>query len=221
MEAQDVQGVPILDPIYTDFIDSVEKVVNEVVENKAFDQGFQFINDMLVQGKALDDSIGMMLNGMNNAWEPAEHDGESFEEATLRRTGLKKVTIQRHIKVQRALPVIPEAFREEIQEKGFKEKIRIAQLVEGGYEVTEEDWRDLAEAPDAKEVDRISRKIRGTEPRSNWLAISIDDNGVLRVHTVRGVSEVGRLNTWSDDDDVKKAISRLLGCTGVTPTTEY
>lgn len=221
IETTDVISVPILDPKYTAFIEGVEKIVQDVKDNKAFEQGFQFINDLLVQGKALDDSIGMMLNAMNDVWEPEKYDGKSFEDATLHETGLRKVTIQRHIKVQRALPVVPVEYREEIQEKGFKEKIRIAQLVEGGYEVTEEDWRDLAEAPDAKEVDRISRKIRGAEPRSNWLAISINDNGVLRVHTVRGTRECGRLNSWDDDPDVQKAISRLLGCTGVQPTTEY
>lgn len=218
---KEVVSVPILDPIYTDFIGGVEKVVQDVKENKAFEQGFQFINDILVQGKALDDSIGMMLNGMNDVWNPEEHGGVLFEQAAFDKTGLKRVTIQRHIKIQRALPTIPEEYRDEILDKGFKEKIRIAALVDGGYDVSEEDWRDLAEAPDEKEVDRISRRVRGAEPRSNWLAISIDDNGVLRVHTVRGVRECGRLNTWDDDLDVQKAISRLTSCTGVTPSQEY
>lgn len=217
----DIVSVPRTDIVQVEFLMNAEQVVKDVVANKDFETGFQFINDLHAQGRAFDDAIGMMLNGMNDIWKPEEHEGERFEQATLRSTGLKPVTVQRHLKVQRALPVIPEDYREEIQNKGFKAKIRVAQLVEGGYEMTDENWRNIAEAPDDKEVDRIARKIRGDEPRSNWLAISIDNNGVLRVHTVRGVQECGRLDTWNDDPDVQKAISRLTSCTGVQPATEY
>jgi hypothetical protein len=217
----DIVSIPRTDIVQVEFLTQAEAVVRDVVENKNFEAGFQFINDLHAQGRAFDDAIGMMLNGMNDAWNPAEHDGERFEQATLRRTGLKPVTVQRHLKIQKALPVIPEEYREEIQDMGFKAKIRVAQLVEGGYEMTDKDWHNIARAPDEKEVDRIAREIKGVEPRSNWLSISIDANGVLRVHTVRGVQEIGRLDTWNDDSDVKKAISRLLGCTGVQPASEY
>lgn len=217
----EIVSIPRTDVIQSDFLTTTEAVVRRVVERKDFESGFQFINDLHAQGRAFDDAIGMMLNGMYEIWNPDEHDGEKFGQAALRKTGLKPVTIYRHIKIQKALPLVPEDYREEIQEKGVKEKIQIAELVAGGYEVTEENWRDLAEAPDEKEVGRISRKIRGVEPRSNWLAISIDDRGVLRVHTVRGVRECGRLFVDDDDQDVQKAISRLIGCSGVAPASEY
>lgn len=217
----EVVSIPRIDPIQADFLSQTETLVKQVVDSKNFDGGFQFINDLHAQGRAFDDAIGMMLNGMSEIWLPEEHEGERFEQAARRKTTLALVTVQRHLKIQKALPFIPEDYREEIQDKGFKAKIRVAQLVEGGYEVTEENWRDLAEAPDEREVDRISREIRGVEPRSNWLSISIDSNGRLFVHTVRGHRECGRLYVEDDDPDVKKAISRLTGCSGVQPSTEY
>jgi hypothetical protein len=217
----DIVTVPILDPIYSDFVGGVEKIAQDIAEKKDFERGFQIISGMLEYVKAVDDGVGLVINAMSSKWEPDEHEGESFEQAIERRTGIKPITVQRHLKIQKALPSVPDAYRDEIQDKGFKAKIRVAQLVEGGYEVTDEDWRDIAEAPDEKEVDRISRKIRGVEPRSNWLALSIDKQGILNVHTVRGVRQVGRLDVHDDDPDVKKAISRLLGCTGVQPATEY
>lgn len=217
----DIVTIPVLDPIYTDFVGGVEKIAQEIVERKDFEAGFLAIEKMLVYVKAADDSIGLVLNGMSEIWNPNEHDGESFESAIERRTGIKPITVQRHLKIQKALPYVPEPYREEIQDKGFKAKIRVAQLVEGGYEMTDENWRDIAEAPDEKEVDRISRSIRGVEPRTNWLAISIDENGVLVAHSTRGHFEVGRLNVWDDNPDVVKAISRLTSCTGVQPAKEY
>jgi hypothetical protein len=207
--------------VQSGFLTQMETIVQDVVSNRNFDAGFQAINDLHEKGREFDDAIGMILNGMNDIWNPAEHDGERFEQAALRMTGLKPVTVQRHLKIQKALPSIPEPYRDEIREMGVKSKIRVAQLVEGGYEVTDNDWLRLATAVDEKEVDRISRDIRGVEPRTNWLSISIDNNGILRVHTVRAVQEIGRLETWNDNEDVQKAISRLLGCTGVQPSTEY
>lgn len=217
----DIVSVPRTDIVQSGFLSRTEIVLKEVVDSKDFEGGFQFVKDLYTMGQTFDDAIGIVLSGMAEIWLPEEHDGEQFEQAAKRITGLEIVTVQRHIKIQKALPVIPEDYREEIQNKGFKAKIRVAQLVEGGYEMTDENWRDIAEAPDEKEVDRISRSIRKVEPRSNWLAISIDSNGVLNVHTVRGVREVGRLNTWDDNPDVQKAISRLTSCTGVQPAKEY
>lgn len=215
-----VVTVPRTDIVQSEFLTSAEVIVRDVVESKNFDAGFQFINDLYAQGKAFDDAIGMMLNGMNDIWEPDEHEGERFEQATLRNTGLKPVTVQRHLKVQKALPLVPDEYREEIQGKGFKTKIQIANLVDGGYEITNEDWRDFAEAPDEKEIGRIARKVKGVEPRSNWLSITIDENGVLTAHSVRGHFEIGRLNVWDETDEVQRSISRLTNC-GVEPESEY
>lgn len=216
----DIVSVPRTDVVQAEFLVSTEAVVHDVIATKNFDAGFQFINDLHAQGRAFDDAIGMMLNGMNEIWNPSEHEGERFEQATLRYTGLKPVTVQRHLKVQKALPIIPEDYREEIQGKGFKTKIQIANLVEGGYEITNENWRDFAEAVDEKEVGRIARKVKDVPPRSNWLSITIDDNGVLVAHSVRGHFEVGRLNVWDDTDEVHRSISRLTNC-GVEPKEEY
>lgn len=216
----EIVTVPRTDIVQTEFLGATADLVRGVVENKNFEFGFQFINDLHAQGKAFDDAIGMMLNGMNEIWNPDEHEGERFESAVDRNTGLKPVTVQRHLKVQKALPYVPEDYREEIQGKGFKTKIQIANLVEGGYEMTDEDWRDLAEAPDEKEVGRIRRKIQGVEPRSNWYEITIDSNGVLVCHSVRGHFEVGRLNVYDDNPDVQKGISRLTSCTNVIPARE-
>lgn len=217
----DIVSVPRTDIVQVEFLSNTAAIVKEVVENRDFDSGFRFIKDLRAQGMAFDDAIGMMLNGMNEIWIPSEHEGEQFKSAAQRETGLSPITVYRHLKIQQALPHVPEEFQEEIQNKGQKEKIRIAELVVGGYEITNENWRDLAEAPDVKEVGRIARKVKNEEPRSNWLAISLDDRGVLRVHTVRGVRECGRLNTSDDDGDVQKAIARITGCAGIQPSSEY
>ena len=217
----DIVSVPRTDILHTQFLTQAEAVVLEVKKNKDFDMGFAFVRTMKEMKRTLDDGTGLALNGMAEVWEPAEHDGETFEQAVIRETGLDKYTVQRHLKVQRTLPLIPDEYREEVAGMSLNAKTRVAELIEGGYEMEEEDWLKIVESPSLKDVERVTREIKGVEPRSNWLAISIDDNGVLMVHTVRGHFECGRLNVWDDNPDVQKAISRLTSCTGVRPSTEY
>lgn len=217
----DIVFVPRTDIVHSEFLTQAEAVVQEVRETKNFAMGFQFISMMKEMKKTLDDGTGLALNGMNDVWKTEEHDDETFEQAIIRVTGLDKWTVQRHLKVQRNLPLVPEEYRKEVMEMGLNAKSRVAELIEGGYEMEDNDWLNIIQAPSSKDVDRVSREIRGVEPRSNWLAISIDDNGVLVVHTTRGHFECGRLNTWDDNPDVQKAISRLTSCTGVQPAKEY
>ena len=217
----DIVSVPRTDILHTQFLTQAEAVVLEVKTNKDFQKGFAFVRMMKAMEKTLDDGTGLALNGMAEIWEPAEHDGETFEQAVVRETELDKYTIQRHLKVQRTAHLIPDDYREEVLGMGLNAKARVAELIEGGYEMEKNDWLKIVQAPSLKDVERVAREIKGVEPRSNWLAISIDNNGVLMVHTVRGHFECGRLNVWDDNPDVQKAISRLTSCTGVRPSTEY
>lgn len=220
----DIVSIPRLDPAQVEFLTQTEAVVKQVVENRDFEYGFSEINRLHEYGKTFARAIGAILEGMEGVWKPSEHEGETFYNAALRRTGLSPITVRRHVKIQKALAsgVIPPEYQEQIEANhGEKELVQIANLIEGGYELKDEDWRDLAEAAGEKEVGRIRRKIQNVEPRSNWLAISIDDNGRLFVHTVRGHREMGRLFVDDNDEDVKKAINRITGCAGIQPASEY
>lgn len=220
----EVVSIPRLDPVQVNFITQVEFFVQKVVDEKDFEAGFDEINRLHEQGKTFARAIGVILEGMEEKWSPSEHEGESFYAVALRKTGLSPITVKRHVKIQKALAsnVIPPEYLEQMEANhGEKELIQIANLIEGGYEMDDEDWRDLAEAAGEKEVGRIRRKIQNVEPRSNWLAISIDDRGVLKVHTTLGVRECGRLFVDDDDPAVEKAIARITGCAGIQPSSEY
>lgn len=213
--------VPRTDIVHTEFLTETESVAREIKETKNFDKGFHFVRLMKRMRQTLDDGTGVVLNVMADIWEPDEHDGESFEQATVRETGLELVTIQRHLKIQRTQTLIPEEFQDDVADMPFRSKIQIAGLVEGGYEMDEDDWKEIVRQPSDKDVAKVARRIKGVEPRSNWFEITIDSNGVLMCHSVRGHFEVGRLNVYDDNPDVQKGIARLTSCTNVIPAQEY
>jgi hypothetical protein len=217
----DIVSIPRTDIVHTEFLTQTESVVRAVKESKDFGTGFQFLRLMKEMKKTLDDGTGLVLNGMAEIWEPANHDGETFESAVVREVGLELVTIQRHLKIQRVLPLIPEEYREDVSLMPFRSKIQIAGLVEGGYDMDKSDWNAIVRQPSDKDVAKIARQIKGVEPRSNWYELTIDSNGVVMCHSIRGHFEVGRLNVYDDNPDVQKGISRLTSCTNVQPAREY
>lgn len=211
--------------IVASLLGETEKVLNEVVETKDFDKGFAYINALLETVGDVDKSIGIMLEGMEDIWKPEEHEGETFLEASARKTPLHPVTIRRHTKIQglRSSGAIPEHLRPQFEDAGQKVLESIANVIEAGYEIEEDEWLALSEAVDNdKWVRRITQKIKKAEPRSNYLAITIDEKtGELWEHTKRGSRQCGILYVKDEDEDVKKAIKRLTSCSGVLTNVEY
>lgn len=220
----EVVSAPRLDPTHVDFLSRTEQIVFDVVLSLNFDKGFDFINDLTEHSKTFETAKGMMLEGMEKVWVSSENEGETFYAAALRRTGLSPITVERHIKIQRLLSsdAIPDQYREVIESNhGQKELIKIANVVEGGFDIDVDDWKSLSNVRGEKAMGEAIRKITKREPRSNWLAITIDTRGVLFEHTIRGVRECGRLNVHDNDKDVQNAIKRVRGCAGIVPASEY
>lgn len=217
----DIVSVPRTDIVQVEFLMNAEQVVKDVVANKDFETGFQFINDLHAQGSAFDDAIGMMLNGMGEVWTPDEHEGESFRDAIARTTNLSQATIRRHLKIQKALPYIPSEYREEFQEMDIKSRERVAELFVSGWEMENSDIRDLVEAPNHREVDRVARRIQGKEPRSNYTCFSIDENGLVYIHTGGQHRQLGRLFVESDDPIVKKGVDIIVSRSKIEDHVEY
>jgi hypothetical protein len=118
--------------------------------------------------------------------------------------------------------VIPEEFRPQIESGGQKSLIYVANLLEKGYELDHKDWLRFSEKiDDEREVGKISREVQGIAPRSNWQSITINENGVVFEHTVRGSREIGRFEVFDDDPDVQKAIATLKACGGIKETVRY
>ena len=223
MQDEEIVPVPVVSIEHLDFIKETRIILEEVKKNKDFETGFDFINQLHEKGRSFATAIGIMLEGMELIWVPSEHEGESFRAAAVRNTDLSPVTIQRHIKIQKALEsdVIPEVFRDDISSMGQKSLISIAELVVSGVEMTHKDWKELADAADEREVGRVVRKIKKVAPRSNYLAITIDERGVLFAHTSTEHVEIGRFNVGSKNPVVQKAIERLRGCGGILEKVDY
>lgn len=211
----------------SDALTSIEQrtrqILVEVVEKKDFDAGFDFINDLYDHGRKFGELIGMMIEGMERAWVPEEHEGETFLQAAVRRTPLHPTTIRRHSKIQRFLDsnIMPDNVSGKIKEAGQKSLVRIANAADK-FDLTQKDWNKIAEvADDEKSLSMVLRKITDTAPRSNFLAITCDERGILMAHTAVEHIEFGRLNVNIQNPVVRRAIDRIVSSSGILPKVEY
>lgn len=210
--------------VQTDFLSEIEVILSDIVEKKDFERGFDVINGLLEKGKDFARGISLFLDGMEQVWVDGEHEGESFLHAANRITGLSPETIRRHTRIQKLLhsDIIPLEFRPQIESAGEKSLVQIANVVSAGYELDHMDWLRISEkAGDEQAVGKLIREKKGVPPRSNFLAITIDERGVLVAHTASEHQEFGRLDVNSNDPVIQKAIARITGCANIFQSVEY
>ena len=142
---------------------------------------------------------------------------DNFDDTLASRTGLTKATIQRYTSVwsMYAENKVPELFADTIKQMNIKSQIPIAQALDAGYEIDEDDWEELAEAPDFSTVNAKMRDIKGKEPRSHALMLLMDRDGGIKAIKQDKQVYVGWVNLSDEDEVVQQAISRIIKGSGV------
>lgn len=207
------------------FLSRTEIVLQEVLESGDFELGFGFINDLREMGNNFDRAISVMFSGMEGAWKPVEHEGETFMQAAVRRTGLSAETIKRHTTVQWLLESdkIPDQFRPQIESGNQNALERVANALKEGFEFTVPEWLSVSEKiSEERETGKVVREITGKPARKNLLMILVDEQGRLWAWTKEeGLVEGGRIDVHSDSPAVKKMVARITGCAGIKPKEEF
>jgi hypothetical protein len=143
--------------------------------------------------------------------------GDDFDDVAFDYVGVAKETVDRYVRVWKMheLKLIPEQFAEDIRQKNIKDQIPIATAVAQGYEINEDDWQELVDAPDNTTVGAKVREIKGKEPSKSALLIFLTSDGTLSV-TQEGETEfVGYLNVDDAGLIAEKAIERIKRSAGI------
>jgi hypothetical protein len=88
-------------------------------------------------------------------------------------------------------------------------------VTEDEYELDEDDWQNIVDAPDFNTVNREIRDITGKKQYKNALNIFMSEDGTLNATQHDETEYVGFLNVEGADDIAWKAIQRLIRTAGV------
>ena len=197
-------------------LQKVDEIINESLRQKdpyiALDFGKNLIQISQLSGIGL----AKLFHGLRENWYIYEI-GDDFDDVAYDHVGRSKATVDRYVRVWEMYEqnLIPEDLSDEIRQKNIKDQIPIASLLSQGYEPDEDEWQELADAPDHASVSAKVREIKGKEPRKSALLIFISSDGNLSAQQEGHVEFVGYLNIDDEGLIADKAIQRLLKSAGV------
>jgi len=197
-------------------LDKIRHIINDSIEEKdaqkALHVCYQIVKILQLGGLALAESLYMI----SSHWDELNVN-DAFEDVVSARTGLHKFTVQRYVSVwsMYAQNKIPEEYRDQIRGMNIKSQIPIAQALSAGYEITDGEWEELADATDYSTVNATMRDIKGKEPRSNALIMLLDRDGGITATKGGERVTIGWLDISEDDPIVQQAITRIIKGGGI------
>ena len=197
-------------------LEKIERMILDSIAEKDVHKALSICKQVykiaLLSGKAL----AQVLYLMKIHWEEFGV-GDDFYDVMVSATGLSKHTVQTYPEVHalQAENKIPEAYRDDIMKKNIKNLVPIAQALNAGYEIDDDEWEELVDAPDFSTVNAKLREIKGKEPRSHALILMMDREGGIRA--IKGDVQIyiGFLNTSEENEVAQQAIQRLIKGAGI------
>lgn len=198
-------------------LNKIDEIVQESIDkrdvNIALDVGAQIIAVGKISGLAL----AKLCYLVNKYWDAYAIQAD-FDDVVYPHLGVHPHTVERYIRIWKmfAEDKIPIQFEDSIQQHYMTELFPIANALEQGYEIDDETWQELSEAPDYATVSKIVREdVKDHPPRKNSIQIFIDNIGSLWAWKNGEKYYIGSLEVLDDEPAVQQSIARILRTTGI------
>jgi len=196
-------------------LERIDEVIDISIEQRdpeiIFRYGFGLLAGMQIRGWAL----AKLLYLTEKNWDAYEI-GDDFYDTVTGYLALHKNTIKRYIDVWDSCELIPPQLLPEFQQKAIRTHIPISSAIAQGYEIDDDTWQNLADAPDLNTVSRIVREdVRGEELKTGSISLSIDREGSIYAFSNNQRAFIGSLEIKNEDKMVQKAITRIIKNSGI------
>jgi len=204
-------------PIEDDWIlDKVDEIIRESLDKKDAYLALNSCRALKQIAQLSGIALAKFFYLMKENWDKYEI-GDEFDDVAFDYVGVHKSTVDKYVRVWKMhnQHLIPSEVSEQIRKRNIKDQIPIAIAVDQGYDIGEDDWKDLADAPDFNSVSAKVREIKGKEPSKSALLLFISSDGTLTAQQEGETEFVGYLNTDDAGLIAEKAIQRILKSSGV------
>lgn len=191
-------------------LDKIEKMIMDSIENNDYLKAIHICTQLIQVTKLSGLALAKSLYLIKSNWDKFSIK-DNFEDVLTSRTGLTKATIQRYTSVWSMYDkgLIPELYVDNIRQMNIKSQIPIAQALDAGYEIDDDEWEELADATDFSTVNAKLREIKNKEPRSHALILMMDRDGGIKAIKKDEQRYIGWLNVSDENKIVQQAIERL------------
>ena len=186
----------------------VDDLIKSALEHDNIDIILAEINKM-VQAKEL---VGKVLSKtiylLHQNWYSFSISEHQTLIGTLESINVHSHTTQRYLKYELQKEKLPKEFLD----KPIRELIPITNALFDDFEITDEDWSNLARASNLLDIHRIIREdIKNQEPRKSSLQIYLKDDGSVYCWRNQERYDVGFLDVHSKHEAVQMAINSIVG----------
>jgi len=198
-------------------IERMDEVIRESISKRNVDIAVNILNQLLTISKLSGLGLAKGLYELSTNWEIFGID-EPFTDYIYQRIGKHKATVERYIKVWKmfAKEMIPTEYTQQIMSINIISQIPIANTLDQGWQLDNDDWKKLAYAPDGATINKILHEIKNEPERSNSLRLEVDRGGNIWVYPGKDERKfVGTLELDSEYDCVKKAVKRITSRSGI------
>jgi hypothetical protein len=197
-------------------LERVDEIVQESIERGDVYYALNFGKGLIEVAQISGMGLAKLFYLLKKHWSEFQL-GDKFDDVAFAYVGRTKDTVDKYVRVWEMYEnnIIPPQFEDEIKQKNIKDQVPIALMtVSQGYELDEEQWQQIVDAPDYTSVGAVVRDIKGKEPRKSALLIFIDSDGNLSAQQEGEIQFVGYFNE-EPGDIAEKAQQRLLRSAGV------
>ena len=198
------------------FLSNVKSHLVSAIESKNVNKAFGIIKQLRLASQLSGLSLAQALWIIRDSWRSFDIDGD-FAEVAFERIGLHKSTVREYCRVWDLFEegYVPNHLEGRFKSKNIKDLKYIANTVSRGFDIEQDDWEDLANAPDYSTVSKKIREIKGVEPKKGSLQIYLEDDGTINAYYNERIVYVGFLDVESVDSIVQKTINRIVNGSGM------
>lgn len=142
-----------------------------------------------------------------------EKRGDVFEDMVESETGTKPITTKRYVLTWGYIEDL--TIPKEVQERRMDDLVKISTALSQGYDFSKETWKKLARASNSSEVGEILREVKGKSARKNGIQLVLTRDGSVNLWKKDKKKFVAYLEVGSDDEDVQKAVRRIIDNSGI------
>lgn len=201
-----------------DILQEVDRIIDRAVETgdpaPALAAGLTLIKASSLAGLGLVKLIyKLKLN-----WQYFDMS-DGFEDYIQQVWGLAAVTTSRYVRIWEMFDggEVPPRLVDDLQQRPLKDLVAISTAVASGYNINEDEWEELATAPDNSTVLAKIRDIKGVEPKGNSIILRLERDGTIRGYKRGEAFFVGYLavEEMQDKPEVGRAVERIISGAGI------
>jgi len=209
------QPIPLKDA--EDIFSKIDRIIDKAITEKNAWIALNACRELYQVARLSSIALAKFLHGIISNWDKFEIDEDVYA-VLLDRLGVHKYTAQRYANAWNKVQTgeIPTEHAEKLIDRGIRDIIEVAKMLDAGYEPTPEQWEDITGASDRMDFQEQIRHVTKEEPSERVIHPVMEMDGTVNVYHLGEKHYVGKLDTASGIYAVQKTIYRMTVGGGVS-----